>query len=167
MGVSLPPTPLLWFICPPSWSDPVSILCYICDPFLTVISRLLAPGQVHTISTVLQPTEELTLGAIMYGSQFLSGHCMLLSLLSSWVDHISQDSSHMEFAWSETITTCLVAMVSKAWKDLVRGHPQVHEASPEDTISLTSMALLFIGNDHKEKAHQEAQDIISSPGMYF
>ena len=41
---------------------------------------------------------------------------MLSSLLSSWVDHISQSRALMEFAWSKTITTCLVVMVSKAWK---------------------------------------------------
>jgi len=78
---------------------------------------------------------------------------MLSSLLSSWVDHISQSRALMEFAWSKTITTCLVVMVSKAWKDIIRGCPQLHSATPEDIISLACMVLLFIGEHHENRAH--------------
>ena len=118
-----------------------------------MISSIMAPGQVHTIVTMSGPQHQLTQGAIVYGSQFLSARCMLSSLLSSWVNHISQSRALMELAWSKTITTCLVVMVSKEWKDIIRGHPQLHSATPEDVISLTCMALLFIGEYHKNRAH--------------
>jgi len=87
---------------------------------------------------------------------------MLSSLLSSSVDLISQSRALTEFAWSKNITTCLVAMVSKAWKDIIRGHPQLHGATPEDIISLTCMVLLFIGEHHENRAHQDAEGILSS-----
>src|SRR5258707_8815776 len=43
---------------------------------------LRASGQVHAVATLSRATEEMTPGAIMYGSQFLVAQCMLSSLLS-------------------------------------------------------------------------------------
>src|SRR5260370_4434394 len=87
---------------------------------------------------------------------------MLSSLLSSWADHISQSRALTECTWSEPITTCLVVMVSKAWKDIIRGHPQLHGATPEDVISLACMALLFIREYCENRACQDAEGILSS-----
>ena len=115
----------------------------------------MAPGQTHAVATLSRDTEELTGGAIMYGSQFLSARCMLSSLLSSWTDRISQRGALSEFAWSETITTCLVAMVSRACVQL--GQPQVHGATPRDIISLSCMALLFIQEKRDPDAYHAAQ----------
>src|SRR5260370_39121917 len=81
-------------------------LYYSSHLFLTMISSLMAPGQVHTIVTMLGPQHQLTQGAIVYGSQFLLARLMLSSLLSSWVDHISQSRALTEFTWRETIEGC-------------------------------------------------------------
>src|SRR5260370_29745473 len=97
-------------------------LYYSFHLFLTTISSLMAPGQVHAVVTMSGPQHQLTQGAIVYGSQFLSARCMLSSLLSSWVVHISQSRALTEFAWSETITTCLV--------DGIKGMERHHQMPP-------------------------------------
>ncbi len=117
---------------------------------------LLAPGQVHAVATLSRATEEMTPGAIMYGSQFLAAQCMLSSLLSSWTDRISQVGALQEFAWSRTITTCLVAMVG-AVGTVSQGQPQIHDATPVDIISLASMAMLFIQQERDPEAYDAAK----------
>ena len=101
------------------------------------------------MATLLKLGQELMPGAIMFGSQFLGSHCMLHSLLLSWVDCISQAGALSEYVWSKTIETCLVAMVQKALA--VSGPAQLHDADPEDIISLASMALLFIGKGQEKE----------------
>ena len=105
----------------------------------------------------------------MFGSQFLASHCMLRSLLSSWADRISQAGALSEYAWSKTIETCLVAMVQKALA--VGGPAQLHDADPEDIISLASMALLFIGKGREKEIHNKALGLLaryqaSHPDIY-
>ena len=119
----------------------------------------MAPGQVHAVATLSQTLEgdELTAGSIMYGSQFLSAHTMLRSLVSSWVDRVSQDDACTEGQWSETINTCLAAMVSCSLERWTEGKPQLHNSSPENVIALALMAMLFLGNGSVQESAMARQ----------
>ena len=102
----------------------------------------------------------------MFGSQFLSAHTMLHSLLSSWVDQVSQPDSSMEGQWSETITTCLVAMVSCSLERWRNRDGQLHDLSPENIIMLALMVMLFIGNKSDAEFRREKK-LLSAYGAIY
>ena len=133
------------------------------NPSFLKMPRVMVPGQIHAVATLSKPLQggELTSGSIMYGSQFLSAHCMRRSLFASWTDRVSQTQSTSESSWNSTVKHILVLMVLKIWNHIDQNEELWHDFTPEDIMSLSIMALLFIGEEEEEDCKQKARELVS------
>jgi hypothetical protein len=124
----------------------------------------MAPGQIHFVFTLSQwdEGEELSIGAIMHGTFFLSPRCMTRSLHSSWVDRHLQSTGNGEVYRHNTITTILTSFVSDSRRRLSLGHRSlIGDPTPKDIFSAMFMAMMYTGHDGGESTVvQHARGIV-------
>ncbi|KAF8313937.1 uncharacterized protein EI90DRAFT_3136308 [Cantharellus anzutake] len=115
--------------------------CFILCPGQTLI---MAPGQVHFVFTVSKEDKgELSVGALMQGSFFLSPRCMVRSLHASWVDRLLQSQRGGPMDRCDTMTAMLEAYVLDSHRRLTSGCSLVGQPEPKEVLAAMFMALVY------------------------
>ena len=121
----------------------------------------MAPGQVHYVFTLSKEAHgELSIGALMQGSFFLSPQCMTRSLHSSWVDHHLQSQGVNATHGCDTVSTMLSAYVSGSHRHLISNNSLIGNPPPKEVFSAMFMALMFPTAVKDQSVVLRAQSII-------
>jgi hypothetical protein len=122
----------------------------------------MAPGQVHfvfTLSKLVEDEEELSIGALMQGTAFLSPKCMTRSLHSSWVDRQLQSQRDGASDRCYTTTAMLSAFVFELHRKWRSGQPLPGKPVPQEIFAGMFMAMMYSGPD-EERVTRRAQTVI-------
>lgn len=122
----------------------------------------MAPGSVHFVFTLSESLEDqdYTIGALTDVSFFLSPHCMMRSLCSSWVDRHLQSQGHGRIHRCDTVAMMLSAFVCDSYHRLLADSPLIGDPQPREVFSAMFMAMMFPEATKERHVVQRAKGII-------